>query len=153
MHDIVWADGSPVTVAALLHLGFRSPHVVACPLRMSGRSAPYCRRPTTSISCMYLMPVIRYVWPVTYAFNALPAPLAWRGHNEPDVKHLGNARARPRPRAIRHMAAPEPSRTRRRVWSLRTRGDTRALPGGILVPRSRDNVMSRHSATSRPCAI
>jgi hypothetical protein len=34
------------------------------------------------------------------------------------------------PRAIGHMAALEPSRTRRRVWSYRTRGDTGALPGG-----------------------
>jgi hypothetical protein len=34
------------------------------------------------------------------------------------------------PRATGHMAAPEPSHSRRRVWSHRTRGDTGALPGG-----------------------
>jgi hypothetical protein len=32
--------------------------------------------------------------------------------------------------AIVHVAAPEPSHTGRWVWSHRTRGDTRALPGG-----------------------
>jgi hypothetical protein len=33
-------------------------------------------------------------------------------------------------RATGHMAAPEPSCTRWCVWSIRTRGDTGALPGG-----------------------
>jgi hypothetical protein len=33
-------------------------------------------------------------------------------------------------RATGHVAAPEPSRTRMRVWSHRTRGDTGALSGG-----------------------
>jgi hypothetical protein len=32
--------------------------------------------------------------------------------------------------ATGHVVAPEPSRTRRRVWSHRTHGDIRALPGG-----------------------
>jgi hypothetical protein len=41
------------------------------------------------------MPTIHYVWPVTYAFNMLSAPHAWRGHDEPDVGRLGNAQARP----------------------------------------------------------
>jgi hypothetical protein len=48
-----------------------------------------------SMSCTHLMPAIRCVWPVTYAFNALPAPHAWRGHDGPDVRRLGNARVRP----------------------------------------------------------
>jgi hypothetical protein len=47
------------------------------------------------MSCTHLMPAIRCVWPVTYAFNALPAPHAWRGHDGPDVRRLGNARVRP----------------------------------------------------------
>jgi hypothetical protein len=34
------------------------------------------------------------------------------------------------PRATGHVAAPEPSRTRRRVCSHRTRGNIRALRGG-----------------------
>jgi hypothetical protein len=33
-------------------------------------------------------------------------------------------------RATGHVAAPEPSRTRRRVWSHMTRGDIGAIPGG-----------------------
>jgi hypothetical protein len=41
------------------------------------------------------MPAIRCIWPVTYTFNALPAPCAWRGHDEPDVRRLENARACP----------------------------------------------------------
>jgi hypothetical protein len=127
MRDIVRVDGSPGTVAALLRCG-RSPRTVACLLHLSHRSAPYCRRPAASMSCTYLMPVIHCVWPVTYAFNALHAPRAWRGHDEPDVRRLGNTRAHPR--ATGHVAAPEPSRTRRQVWSHRTRGDTGALPDG-----------------------
>jgi hypothetical protein len=31
---------------------------------------------------------------VLYAFNALPTPRAWRGHDEPDVRRLENAQAR-----------------------------------------------------------
>jgi hypothetical protein len=95
MRDIVWVDGSPCTVAALLRHGIRSPRTVACPLHMSSKSVPYCHRPTVSMSCTHLMPAIHYVWPVTYAFNALPGPWAWRGHDEPDVRRLENARARP----------------------------------------------------------
>jgi hypothetical protein len=95
MRDIVRVDGLSGTVAALLCCGVRSPCTVACPLRMSDRYASYCRLPTTLISCTYLMPVIRCVWPVTYAFNVPPAPCAWWGHDEPDARRLGNARARP----------------------------------------------------------
>jgi hypothetical protein len=95
MHNIVRVDGLSGTVAALLCCGVRSPCTVACRLRMSDRSASYCCLPTTLISCTYLMPVIRCVWPVTYAFNAPPAPCARWGHDEPDARHLGNARARP----------------------------------------------------------
>jgi hypothetical protein len=95
MHDIVWVDGSSGTVAALLLRGVRSPHTIACLLHMSGMSAPYCHRPIMSISCTHLMPAIRYVWPVTYAFNALPAPRSWRGHDGPDVRRLGNTQVRP----------------------------------------------------------
>jgi hypothetical protein len=94
MCDIAWVDGSPGTVAALLRRDVRSPHTIACPLHMSGRSAPYCHRPIVSMSYMHLMPVIRYVWSVTYVFNVMHAPRAWQGHNESDVKRLGNARAR-----------------------------------------------------------
>jgi hypothetical protein len=95
MSDIVRVDGLPGTVTVLLRHGFRSPRTVACPLRMFGRSASYCHSPTASISCTQLMPTIRCIWPITYAFNALPAPRAWRGHDEPDVRHLENAWARP----------------------------------------------------------
>jgi hypothetical protein len=94
MRDIVWVDGSPGTVAALLHCGVSSPRIVACPLRLSSRSVPYYRRPTASIFCTYLMSVIRCVWRIIYTFNALSAPRDWRGQDEPDVRRLGNARAR-----------------------------------------------------------
>jgi hypothetical protein len=87
--------GSPDTVAALLRRDVRSHHIVAYPLRTSGRSASFCRCLATPISCMHLMPAIRCVWSVTYTFNALPAPCAWRGHDGPDVRRLGNARVRP----------------------------------------------------------
>jgi hypothetical protein len=76
MCDIIWVDGSPGIVAALLRHGIRSPRAVACLLCMSSRSVPYCHRPTTLISCTPLMPAIRCVWPVTYAFNALPTARA-----------------------------------------------------------------------------
>jgi hypothetical protein len=39
------------------------------------------------------------------------------------------------PRATGHVVAPEPSRTRRRIWSHRARVGTGALSGGV--PRSR----------------
>jgi hypothetical protein len=58
MRGIVWFDG---------------PHGTVMALRISNRSASYYRRLVTLISCMYLMPVIRCAWPVTYVFNALPA--------------------------------------------------------------------------------
>jgi hypothetical protein len=96
MRDIIWVDGSPGTVAALLRHGIRSPRTVACPLCMSGRPAPYCRLPAVLMSCTHLMPTIRCVWPVTYTFNALPTLRAWQGHDGPDVRRLENARARPR---------------------------------------------------------
>jgi hypothetical protein len=94
MRDIVLIDGSPGTLVALLRCGIRSPRTVVCPLHMSNRYTPYCHRPATSMSCTHLMPVMRCVWPVTYAFNALSAPRARRGHDEPDVRRLRNARAR-----------------------------------------------------------
>jgi hypothetical protein len=94
MRNIVRVDGSPGTVAALLCHGVRSPHTVSCPLSMSGRSTLYCRRPAAPMSYMYLMPDIHCVWPITYAFNVLPAPRAWQGHDGPDVRHLGNTRVR-----------------------------------------------------------
>jgi hypothetical protein len=95
MRDMVWVDGSPGTVVALLRCGIRSPYTVAYPLHMSSRSVLYCHRPAASMSCMHLMPAIRCVWPITYAFNALPASRAWRGHDGPVVKRLGNARVCP----------------------------------------------------------
>jgi hypothetical protein len=110
MRDIVRVDGSSDTVAVLLCRGVRSPCTVACQLRMSARSVLYCHRPTASMSYTYLMPVIRCVWLVTYTFNALPAPRVWRGHDGPNVKHLGNARVRPG------------------VEIHRARGSSRALP-------------------------
>jgi hypothetical protein len=64
-------------------------------LHMSGRSVPYYHHPTVSMSCMYLMPAIRCVWPITYVFNALPALRARQGHDGSDVRRLGNARACP----------------------------------------------------------
>jgi hypothetical protein len=144
MRDIVRVNGSPNTVAALLCHGISSPHTVACPLRMSSRSTPYCHRPAASTSCMHLMPVIHCIWPVTYTFNALPAPHVWRGHDEPDVRRLGKAwtwpgaeghrgtwelRSPPIPRggsrATRHVAIAEPCRTV--VLVPRSRGDARAF--------------------------
>jgi hypothetical protein len=96
MRDIAWVDGSPGTVATLLHRGIRSPRTVACPLCMLNKSALYCHRAAASMSCTHLIYATRCVWHVTYAFNALPAPRIWRVHDEPDVRHLGNARACPR---------------------------------------------------------
>jgi hypothetical protein len=110
MRDMVRLDGSPGTVAALLRHGVRSPRIVACPLRMSDKLASYYHRHAALMSCTHLMPDIRCVWPVTYAFNALHALRAWRGHDGPDVRCLGNARVRPRAKS--HWA----------------RGGSRALP-------------------------
>jgi hypothetical protein len=95
MRDIVWVDGSPGTIAALLRRDVRSPRTVACSLHMSSRSASYCRRPTASMSCTHLILPIHCVWPITYTFNVMPIPRAWRGHDEHNVRHLGNARAHP----------------------------------------------------------
>jgi hypothetical protein len=97
MRDIVRVDGSSSTLADLLRRGVRSPRTVAYPWRMSNRSVTYCHRTAASMFCTHLMSTIHYVWPVTYVFNALPASRAWRGHDEPHVRRLGNARARPRP--------------------------------------------------------
>jgi hypothetical protein len=130
MHDIIQVDGSPCTVETLLHHGVKSPRTVACPLRMSGRSVPFCHRPAVPMSCMHVMPTIRCVWPITYTFNALSASRAWRGHDGSDVKRLGDAQVCPGPRATGHVVTPEPSRTRRRVWSHMTRVGTGVLPGG-----------------------
>jgi hypothetical protein len=126
--------GSPDTVAALLRRDVRSHHIVAYPLRTSGRSASFCRCLATPISCMHLMPAIRCVWPVTYTFNALPAPCAWRGHDGPDVRRLGNARVRPGAEshwtrgggsgATGHV--PVPKSCRAVVPVPRPRGDARA---------------------------
>jgi hypothetical protein len=76
---VVWCriHGSPNTVAALLHNGVESPYIVAYPLRVTSRSAPYYRCPTISMSCMLLMLVTRHIYLVLYAFNTLPAPCAW----------------------------------------------------------------------------
>jgi hypothetical protein len=63
------------------------------------------------MSCTHLMLAIRHVWLVLYAFNALPAPRAWCGHDLPDVMCLGNARA--------HLKKAE---------SHGARGDARDLP-------------------------
>jgi hypothetical protein len=76
MRDIVRVDGPPGTVAALLRRGVRLPRTVACPLRMSGRFAPFCLRPAAPMSYTHLMPDICCVLPVTYVFNVLPAPHA-----------------------------------------------------------------------------
>jgi hypothetical protein len=92
MRDIIRVDGSPGTVAALLRRVVWSPHTIACILCMSDRSASFYRHPAAPISCTHLMSIIRCVWPVTYAFNALSAPCAWRGHDGPDIRCLGNAR-------------------------------------------------------------
>jgi hypothetical protein len=73
MRDMVRVDGVPDTVAALMRCGVTSRRNIACPLRMSCRSTSYYRRPTTSMSYTHLMSVIRCVWSVTHAFNALPA--------------------------------------------------------------------------------
>jgi hypothetical protein len=59
--DIVQVDGSPNTVAASLHRGVRSPRTVACSLRMTSRSTSNYRHLVASMSCMYLIPVIRCV--------------------------------------------------------------------------------------------
>jgi hypothetical protein len=95
MRDIVSVDGLSGIVAALLHRGIRSPRIVACPLCMFDRSASYCRRPVAYMSSTHLMSFIRYVWSVTYAFNVLLAPRAWRDHDGPDVRRLENTRVRP----------------------------------------------------------
>jgi hypothetical protein len=136
MHNMVRVDGSPDTVAALLCRGARSHHIVACPLRMSCKSASYCHRPAASISCMHLMPVIRCVWPITYIFNALPTRVpceVMMGLMLGILRTHGYAWG---PRSLGHVAALDPSHTRRQVWSHMTHSGTRALPGsgpGALV--------------------
>jgi hypothetical protein len=130
MCGIVRVDESPGTVAALMRRGVRSPHIVACPLRMPDRSAPYYCRPAASTSCSHLMSVICCVCPITYVFNAMPARVpgeAMMGLMSGVLRMHGYARG---PRATKHVAAPEPSRTRRRAWSHKTRAGTGALPGG-----------------------
>jgi hypothetical protein len=74
----VWhrVDGSLSTAVASLHSGVESPYTVACPLRVTSRSALYYRRPTVSISCTHLMLAICHIWLVLYAFNVVPAPRA-----------------------------------------------------------------------------
>jgi hypothetical protein len=91
----VWRriDRSPDTVVASPHSGVESPCTVVYPLHVTSMSALYCCHLDVSMSCTHLMFAIHHVWLVLYAFNALPTPRAWRGHGEPDVKHLGNARA------------------------------------------------------------
>jgi hypothetical protein len=115
MRDIVRVDGSPGTVLALLRRDVRSHHTVACPLRMSSRSAAYYHRPTTSMSCTHLMCCLHRVSGEAM-MSLMSGVLGMHGH----------ARG---PRAIGRVAALEPSRTRRWVWSHMTRGDTGALPG------------------------
>jgi hypothetical protein len=75
----VWrrVDGSPGTIAALLHNGIESPCTVICPLRMTSRSLSYYHCPAMSMSCMHLMLAIHHVWFVLYVFNALPALRTW----------------------------------------------------------------------------
>jgi hypothetical protein len=60
----VWRrdDGSPNTVAALLHSVVKSPCTVAYPLCVTSRLAPYYHRPAVSISCTHLMLPIRHIW-------------------------------------------------------------------------------------------
>jgi hypothetical protein len=77
MRGMVRVDGSPGTVAASLHRGIKSPCTVACPLRVSSRSTPYCHRPAVSMYCTYLILAIRCVWLGLYVFNVLPAPRDW----------------------------------------------------------------------------
>jgi hypothetical protein len=69
-----WVDGSLGTVVVLLHRGVESPCTVAYPLRVTSRYVLYCCHPIVSMSYMHLMLVVRHVWLVLYAFNALPAP-------------------------------------------------------------------------------
>jgi hypothetical protein len=130
MRNMVRVDGSPGTVAALLCRGARSHHTVACPLRMSYRSASYYHRLAASISFMHLMHVIHCVWPITYIFNALPTRVpceVMMGLMLGILRTHGYAWG---PRALGHVAALEPSHTRRQVWSHRTHSGTGALPGG-----------------------
>jgi hypothetical protein len=115
------------------------------PLHVTSRSAPYYRRPAASISCTHLMPAIHCIWHATYAFNTLPAPRAWWGHDESDVRCLGNAQARPggrgpqgtwrlqsppapggRSGATGHVVIPEPCGAV--VLVPRSRGNGRAFP-------------------------
>jgi hypothetical protein len=70
----VWrrVDGSPDTVAALLHSTIESPCTVACSLCETSRLAPYCHRLVVSMSCTYLMLPIRCVWlSYTYLMRCL----------------------------------------------------------------------------------
>jgi hypothetical protein len=78
---------------------------------MSSRFASSYRRPTKSMSCMLLIPAIRYVWPVTYAFNALLAPVP----GEAMMSLVSGVLGIHELRATGHVAALEPSCTRRLV--------------------------------------
>jgi hypothetical protein len=102
----------------------------ACPLHMPGRSTLHCRRPALSMCCMHLMPAIRCVWLVTYAFNALPAPRAWQAMMDLMSGIMGMDGHARGMRATGHVAAPEPSHTRRWVWSHRTLHGTKAQSSG-----------------------
>jgi hypothetical protein len=60
----VWrrVDGSPGTIAALLHSAIESPCTVACPLCVTSRLTLYYHRLVVSMSCTHLMLPIRCVW-------------------------------------------------------------------------------------------
>jgi hypothetical protein len=91
MRGIVWFDG---------------PHGTVTALRISNRSAPYYRCPVALISCMYLMPVIRCAWSVTYVFNALPACVPDEAMIDLMSGALGTHGYARGPRAIDNVAAP-----------------------------------------------
>jgi hypothetical protein len=70
----VWhqIEGSPDTVAALLHSAIESPCTLACMLCMTGRPALYYHHLAMSMSCMYLMLPICHVWlPYTHLMRCL----------------------------------------------------------------------------------
>jgi hypothetical protein len=100
MHDIVRVDGSPGIVATSLHRGIRSHHTVACPLRVTSRSAPYCRRPAASISCTHLMRYLHRV-PDQAMMSLMSGVLGAHGHAPGAEGH----RARGGSRALPHQEA------------------------------------------------
>jgi hypothetical protein len=133
----IWhrVDGSPVTVAALLHSTIEPPCSVVCPLCVTSRPTPYCPRLDVPMSCMHLMLPIHRVWlscthlmccllhvPGEVMMSLMSGILGTYGHTSEasgpnqvsrSAKYFPFACGHSMPRALWHVAMPEPSRVGR----------------------------------------